>query len=159
MGRLQELASVFPPRCIIAGYIAYSRLLDYKRFREVGIVIYCKGGGLGWVQPLGIWTELAGVFRPRCIIAGYSTYSRLLDYKRFRQVGMFILKYKGGGLGWVYPLREGGMGRLQELLVPVFRLRCIIAGYSAYSRLLDYKRFREVGMLILKYKGGGLGWV
>lgn len=35
--KLQETASLFRPRLIIAGTSAYSRLLDYKRFRQVNI--------------------------------------------------------------------------------------------------------------------------
>jgi glycine hydroxymethyltransferase len=35
MDKLQEQARMFRPRMIIAGTSAYSRLLDYKRFREV----------------------------------------------------------------------------------------------------------------------------
>ncbi len=35
--KLQETASLFRPRLIIAGTSEYSRLLDYKRFRQVSI--------------------------------------------------------------------------------------------------------------------------
>lgn len=35
--KLSENAKLFRPRLIIAGTSAYSRLLDYKKFREVNI--------------------------------------------------------------------------------------------------------------------------
>ena len=41
--KLEETARLFRPRMIIAGYSAYSRLLDYARFRQVCI----SGGGGG----------------------------------------------------------------------------------------------------------------
>ncbi len=37
--KLEEQARLFRPRMIIAGTSAYSRLLDYKRFREVSILL------------------------------------------------------------------------------------------------------------------------
>jgi len=37
--QLEELAILYRPRIIIAGTSAYSRLLDYKRFKEVCIDI------------------------------------------------------------------------------------------------------------------------
>lgn len=37
--KLQENARLFRPRMIIAGTSAYSRLLDYKRFREVSALV------------------------------------------------------------------------------------------------------------------------
>lgn len=33
--KLHETALLFRPKIIIAGYSAYPRLLDYKRFREI----------------------------------------------------------------------------------------------------------------------------
>jgi glycine hydroxymethyltransferase len=36
--RLMETAKLFRPRVIIAGTSAYSRLLDYKTFRTVGLL-------------------------------------------------------------------------------------------------------------------------
>lgn len=35
--KLEDMARLFRPKLIIAGTSAYSRLLDYKRFREVSI--------------------------------------------------------------------------------------------------------------------------
>ena len=37
---LAKTARLFRPKVIIAGTSAYSRLLDYKRFREVSILCY-----------------------------------------------------------------------------------------------------------------------
>lgn len=42
--KLRETATLFRPKVIIAGTSAYSRLLDYKTFREVCLVLqstYC----------------------------------------------------------------------------------------------------------------------
>ena len=41
MDKLAEQAAQFRPRMIIAGTSAYSRLLDYKRFREVSDAYLC----------------------------------------------------------------------------------------------------------------------
>ena len=39
--KLRETARLFRPRLVIAGTTAYSRLLDYKTFREVGDLHRC----------------------------------------------------------------------------------------------------------------------
>ena len=36
--KLEETARLFRPRLLIAGTSAYSRLIDYARFRKVGVV-------------------------------------------------------------------------------------------------------------------------
>ena len=40
MEKLEEIAKLFRPRMIIAGTSAYSRLLDYERFRQVQVYKY-----------------------------------------------------------------------------------------------------------------------
>ncbi|XP_013385211.1 serine hydroxymethyltransferase, mitochondrial [Lingula anatina] len=52
----------------------YFESLGYKLNPETGYIDYDK------------LAELARLFRPRLIIAGTSAYSRLLDYKRFREI-------------------------------------------------------------------------
>ena len=93
--------------------------------------------------------ETARLFRPRMIIAGYSAYSRLLDYARFRQV-CILRKYIGAhtqGSSTLLALDRyaslaniggGGFILMATLLETGMHLWQIIRGGGvAYSCLLD----------------------
>lgn len=47
---LEDLASRFKPKIIIAGTSAYSRNIDYVRFRQVSSVLRAVATGLAWFQ-------------------------------------------------------------------------------------------------------------
>lgn len=56
----------------------YFESMGYKLNKETGLIDYEK------------MHDMARLFRPRLIIAGTSAYSRLLDYKKFREVSCII---------------------------------------------------------------------
>ena len=41
--KLEETAALFRPKLIVAGASAYSRLIDYKRMREIASKVWCTG--------------------------------------------------------------------------------------------------------------------
>jgi len=81
----------------ISATSTYFESMPYKLDVKTGIIDYDK------------LEELAGLFRPKMIIAGTSAYSRLLDYERFRAIADSVGAYLLGDMCHISGLVAGGV--------------------------------------------------
>ena len=73
--QLERLAREHRPKMVVAGFSAYSRILDFARFRAIADAVG------------------AYLFVDMAHVAGFSAYSRILDFARFRAIADAVGAY------------------------------------------------------------------
>ncbi|WP_238162341.1 serine hydroxymethyltransferase, partial [Pseudomonas aeruginosa] len=86
----ERLAVEHKPKMIVAGFSAYSKTLDFPRFRaiadKVGALLFVDMAHVAGLVAAGLYERLAVEHKPKMIVAGFSAYSKTLDFPRFRAI-------------------------------------------------------------------------